>query len=299
MYCDRSVDILTIIKCYKGVFNIKALLVSLGSYLIISGLVLEIVLIVFYGKIGLYHVQSYVLKFVKANPPKKNSVLNSNENYVNKPSQNSIVPLKSSVSPIILPSSSGFSNLPKFSLTESPLVSLIGEKNKTKLINNFAEKEGKIIEKIGEKLASAVTLVSDINDLDNESNYENNAVIYSKNKRISERTNYGYNKGNNDNSSFIVSSSRRRLDVNSSRKNTLTFVDKLKPLSLIPVKHLRKSNIKKNSKNILKRANPIHEFTDEELNSMELRDALLFDLRSFCDYYCFVIKKKQDILGNL
>ena len=80
---------------------------------------------------------------------------------------------------------------------------------------------------------------------------------------------------------------------NNSSKNKIKLIPAYKTRNLRKIKKI-KSKIQKEKKE--KEEEEEEEIDDDELNSMELYDALLFDKRSFCEFYWQQIQEKQNII---
>ena len=81
---------------------------------------------------------------------------------------------------------------------------------------------------------------------------------------------------------------------NNSSKNKIKIIPAYKTRNLRKIKK-KKSKIQKEEKEE-KEKEEEEEIDDDELNSMELYDALLFDKRSFCEFYWQQIQEKQNII---
>ena len=130
-------------------------------------------------------------------------------------------------------------------------------------------------------------LIDEINKIINALNKKENQLTQNENNNIKRTINKRYQKSNIKNESIMrkLKNQKKIIISNKNKKRT----------NYMKYKKKNNDNFNKNNKRKLKFQN-ILKYIDSELNSLPYKDALRKDKRSYTQYYCSLLKKKQPIL---
>ena len=124
-------------------------------------------------------------------------------------------------------------------------------------------------------------------------NHKNNPIKKKKNKNRS-------SKITNESSSFsnklIKSNINRQTNLKSPKKNILLLKQKNDKILKIDKKKKIIKKLTHNLKNLNNNLNEKKIYTDLEINDFDYKTAVLFDKRTYCQYYSSLIRRKQIIL---
>ena len=266
-----------VMKCYKGVFDIKNVSTNIGGWVITVLCIPQVVFVVLYIKNGLMGIRIYLLQFMGMNPPRKrmqanilttlpNKINNDgsggvNENdkkdenvqkqkislmVINRNPDNEIFNESSTINEdtnsINCISKDGLHQRSSLSITPlekiKPQKELIYDYNNTTTINNTNCDSTK-------KLKT------------NTKTYKEDDEVYNNTQQTHNNTKDNDNNNNNVKYNFDVFQQRRTLALETHK----------------------------------------NEFSDSELNGLDLYDAVIFDKRTFCQIYWNQLRSKEGIIN--
>ena len=231
-YSTRSTGVLEPLDCFTKNFDNLQIFKNMGSYIVVSITVIEIVSIGFYLHNGITLINSYVVDLVKRNPPKKVTIMNNND--INNEN-----------------------DLDKSSNKNTELNSLATKKRKRKKKSN--------------------------NNYISDQNIKINNYHGADNVLIGRTNNLNYKKIDKEKDYQVNLKYKSNDNTNINKINTENKNDNM-PIINSSIEPKKDSSFD----------SYVHTFTDYELNSMELYDAIIKDKRSFCYFFMLQMKLKQE-----
>ena len=255
------------LKCFKYNFERGKLVENGGSYMIIVCFVFEIISVIVYCVFGIDSIKIYIIDFVKRNPPPRKSQ-NSNSTGSNKDKNSE--------------NNSNSNDIKSISINRNTSINFMEDNNQNKksnkqiINNNFIEEKSKTIKsyKKSKKWEKPDLLVGRSNNLGIPNIQNKNVKIY---ERLTKKEEIEEIEENKNIQEEIQNNNKQPT------KRSLLFSSKI---------ILKNESTDKDNKAFKKHK---HVFTDYELNSMELYDALIKDKRDFCYFYKLQIKAKQEL----
>ena len=277
-----------VLECYNEVFQFKFWKKNIGNFTILTLLFINTIFLIVYIINGLYDTRCYLYQFMKLNPPKK--VLQTDGNYlINKKKIGDNYKIE------YFPSTMG-------NQEHEELISQNYIQNKLKTEINNENNQNHF-------------LYSN-NEINNENNIEDSLHRENDNQLNLNKTNY---KEPNIQSSKINDQSKKLIVMAFSHN----YFDDEEPIydtkqhdnilnldlksyekdssdSLNSKKRMSEKKSSKTSSIISKKEKlkPIRNFDEEELDKMEFHNAIKYDKRKFCEYYCKLLKQKQNIINT-
>ena len=262
-----------VIKCYKNVFDFGHFIKNAGSYIMLTCIISQIPFLILYIINGLTSIRVNLFQFFLDNPPIRNA--NKNQNY----DSNSQNELKQNINN----NNNEINNNDTYDNNNNTYTNNINSNNNNddNDDNNNENNDNygtpnTLIKKDPKKL---MVMVINNNYFDDE---EPNSLDYSK-------SNYS------SISNSIKSNTRLKkntIDIYSETHDKSPEIKKKK----INKKNYEKIDINKEKIIISNTESSFSEEEDDNLNTMELYDALIYDKRTFCEFYLEQLKEKQDIL---
>ena len=255
------------LKCFKYNFERGNIIENGGSYMIIVCFVFEIISMIVYCVFGIDSIKIYIIDFVKRNPPPRKSQ-NSNSTGSNKDKNSD--------------NNSNSNDIKSISINRNTSINFMEDNNQNKksnkqiINNNFIEEKSKTIKsyKKSKKWEKPDLLVGRSNNLGISNIQNKNVKIYERLTKKEEIEEIEENK----NIQEEIQNNNKQLT-----KRSVLFSSKIV---------LKNESTDKDNKAFKKHK---HVFTDYELNSMELYDALIKDKRDFCFFYKLQMKAKQEL----
>ena len=261
-----------VIKCYQKVFQAEFFIVNTGGWIILGLTIIQVGFMVIYITKGLKGVRDFVGEYVRINAPPKRKKVND---FILKPHDN----------------------------YKSRLSNVNGDNNINN-DNNILNNRGKYYDEDSGTKQSEKLFIKDSNSNTVFSSSEIVAQKKQPKKLMLMVLNHNYQNENNFESNSETNSesqSSKYLNPEPSSKRKLPFNHR-KHKKQIPVnplkKNIRKVILKKKSKNKNKSQQEENEFSDGELNEMEHYDALVYDKRTFCNFYWNQLKEKQHFINT-
>ena len=245
-----------VMKCYKLVFSIEGQLDNKGSYIMSSILIIFIFLFLWYCIKGNTIIDKYILDVLTRNGLFKYEKIKKNNN-INK--RENINTRKRLIKKTLSP----------IKQTNNNKQIQINNNNINIFINRNKLKK---------------------NDIGNNNNNKRHNKYPPKRKRVySCNSSKLINEHSLSKSNFQSQTNYKLLN----NKKLLKAKVKLQPIK----KHLINKDFKEESKILNKKSNNKRVFyNDEEMNEFDYEKAIMLDKRTFCQYYCSLIKKKHLIL---
>ena len=278
------------IKCYKNVFDFNHFIKNIGSYVMLFSFFSQLPFLILYIKNGIIDVKINLLDYIKMNPPKKNNnpniTIDTNRNLMESESERGkktvsmrrTIPKLKDDNVIIFSNrySDNFEN--NISMDNNIDTNNYNDLDTNKDESKYIDSPDKfIINNTNKKLVDLV-----LND-----NIEEESINVTNSNKNYESISFSDSLKKDNSNSINLNSS------NNSSKNKIKLIPAYKTRNLRKIKKI-KSKIQKEKKE--KEEEEEEEIDDDELNSMELYDALLFDKRSFCEFYWQQIQEKQNII---
>ena len=259
-----------VMKCYKGVFNIKNISTNIGGWVIIVLCVPQVVFVVMYIKNGLMGIRIYLLQFMGMNPPRKRlqaniltTLPNKNGNVVNENDKKDENVQKQKISLMVINR-----NPDNEIFNESSTIN--EDTNSINCISKdgLHQRSSLSITPL-EKIKPQKELIYDYNNTNTITNTNcdstkklgTNIKTYKEDDEVYNNTQtYNNTKGDTDNNvkyNFDVFQQRRTLALETHK----------------------------------------NEFSDSELNGLDMYDAVIFDKRTFCQIYWNQLKNKEGIIN--
>ena len=269
-----------VIDCYKDVFDSKHFIINIGSWIMISFILMQIAFMVVYIIKGLKDVRNFVNEYAKVEvPPKRTS--NASNNNINETTNGDC---NSSVRRIAISQSNN--SMHKF--TE-------GGENEMNQQHTLHSQNKQIV--YNNNNTHNVDYENIPNVFMDKQQQPQKLVLMVMNHRNMEDTSFSSNAFNQMNNSYIFNPKLKLPQRNvPSHKKT------------VPIQHIHKNIRKvKLKKNLQQRTNTVNsntppskeeEFSDGELNEMEHYDAMIYDKRSFCQIYWNQLKQKQSFINT-
>ena len=264
-YCVMSEDfyktniyIFEHFKCFKYNFEKGNIFENMGNYMMIVFIIIEIISVVIYLVYAIDSIKIYIIDFIKGNPPKKDKISRESEDELNNENDNNVE----------IKTISNSNN----KYTSSNINEENSSKNKkykkknSKMSNNYIANNQKI-----KRWEEPELLIGRSNNLGNSEFKNKDVKIY---ERITKKETI-IETNNNKNINNEIK------EGNEIKNSSVLFKSTIKLKNPADIKN---TNFKKHS----------HVFTDKELNSMELYDALIKDKRDFCYFYKLQMKEKQE-----
>ena len=264
-YCVMSEDfyktniyIFEHFKCFKYNFEKGNIFENMGNYMMIVFIIIEIISVVIYLIYAIDSIKIYIIDFIKGNPPKKDKISRESEDELNNENDNNVE----------IKTISNSNN----KYTSSNLKEENSSKNKkykkknSKMSNNYIANNQKI-----KRWEEPELLIGRSNNIGNSEFKNKDVKIY---ERITKKETI-IETNNNKNINNEIK------EGNEIKNSSVLFKSTIKLKNPADIKN---TNFKKHS----------HVFTDKELNSMELYDALIKDKRDFCYFYKLQMKEKQE-----
>ena len=255
-FYNTDINVFEHLKCFKYNFEDGKIFKNMGSYMIVLFFLLEIISMIVYGVMGIDSIKMYIIDFVKGNPPKNNNITtDSQEEKENE------IDIDIGINDEENSKPNSRNNLIRRSNTN--------KRNKKQLFtNNFISVDNRD-SKIKNKNRESKNIDLLIGRSNNLGNSTNKIIIYQK-----------YQNNEND-----------EIDDENEIKNIKASIKKSR---LISSKMILQNSTKKEKPKDITFEKHQHIFTDYELNSMELYDAVIKDKRSFCYFYKLQMKSKQE-----
>ena len=264
-----------VLQCYKGVFNINNILTNIGGWVIIGFGLIELPFLIFYIKNGLMGIRIYLLQFMGMNPPRKKNV---KPNILNRKSSQEEAIVEGDIK-------QGDGNSKK-----QKVMLMVVNKNLDNEIFNTNSNASSIFNKESKdelnepssdiKLNKNMKMIMNVNvnkEKKKKYEYDNIDDILSNDKKFQEdiiiNEKQPISNDNNDNNS-------KHNDINNNNNDIKYDFD---------VFH-------KNRTHAIEEQN--NEFSDSELNNLDLFDAIIFDKRTFLQMYWNQLKDKEGIINT-
>ena len=252
-----------VIKCYKNVFDSSHFIKNSGSYFMLTCIISQIPFLILYIIHGLSSIRVNLFQFFLDNPPIRKT--NNNSNFDSN-SQNELENINNNNNDI----NNNTNNINTYTNNTN--------NNNTNNTNNNVNygSPNSLIQKDPKKL---MVMVINNNYFDDE---EPNSLEYGKGNYSSVsnsiKSNTPLKKHEIDNYSETYEKSPVKKKKKTNKRND------------------PKININKEKIMISNSESSFSEDEDDDLNTMELYDALIYDKRTFCEFYLEQLKEKQDIL---
>ena len=274
------------IKCYKNVFDADHFKNNLGSYTTIIIFFTQLPFFLLYIKNGLFSVKVNLLDYIKMNPPLKGNnnidnndtnrnLIDSQSERVNKNIKKNHPKLKDDN--VIITSEFNRRKFESESCDENNSI----DNNDNNINNNSLNDELNYMES-PEQLVKPQNKLFEIalNDNITEESIESNSI----------------SKSNEHNNTISSNNSSKKKD------NSLNFSSESENKKNIKYKYksinIRKIKKKNDNSENKSKEDEEEEIDDDELNSMELYDALILDKRKFCQFYWQQLQEKQNIINT-
>ena len=305
-----------VIVCYQKVFDFSYWINNIGGWMIMAMIIIQLVFMFIYIHMGLMPIKIYLLQFLKVNPPINNendngseqSNLSSIESIRNNNNINRIIQDKSSESISNEQRNNSISNNEENKSIESNSNNTYLEnKNENQSISirnhslNFQDErsmnldvespDGLVQKKPPKKLLLMVLNHNYLNDNDKFNSFsENNS---SKQLNYSNYINTTKKLEEISKQPAIIVTQEVEKKVKKQKKKKKLNIDNLH-------KNVRKLHPKEKPKTIEGETiqEPEEDFSDGELNEMEMYDAIIYDKRPFCTFYWQQLQEKQDIINT-
>ena len=253
-----------VLQCYKGVFNINNILTNIGGWVIIGFGLIELPFLVFYIKNGLMGIRIYLLQFMGMNPPRKKNV---KPNILNRKNSQEEEIVERDVK------GDGDSKKQKVML-------MVVNKNLDNEIFNTNSNASSIFNKESKdelnepssdiKLNKNMKMIMNVNvngnkDKKKKYDYDNIDDILSNDKKFQED---------------IIINEKQPIPNNNDDNDVKYDFD---------VFHKHRTHAIEEQNN---------EFSDSELNNLDLFDAIIFDKRTFLQMYWNQLKDKEGIINT-
>ena len=316
-----------VLQCYQKVFTFSYFLKNEGGWIILVFMIIQLGFTIAYIKIGLMPIRIYLLQFMKVNPPLKEVtefVIDTVSNRSNHSSNENIKDYSHSIG-----NNHSIVNHSRIASDKKFNEDLIENESNNDDANS--EISSKRVGYFSGKPSSKQLPIQDDNSINIEAESPDMLVQKKPPKKLMLMVlnhNYINENDNNINPSFAENNSSKKLNLSSeidnSKKVETTPVNtiakqelenqkkKKKKKKQIPVKKLHKNvrrlhpteNDKLNKKmnlNIEGEQGETEEelyFSDDELNEMDMFDAIAYDKRPFCTFYWQQLQEKQPIINT-
>ncbi len=300
-----------VLECYHEVFQFKFWIKNYGNFTILTLLFINTIFLIVYIIKGLFDTKSYLFQFMKYNPPKK--VLQTDGNYLinkNKKDNNN--------KKEYFPPTMGNNEHEELISTYNSKIKLKTEINNENNSNNFLDNDNDIDNDNYNDIDNDNNNDNDINN-ENEKNIKDSINRENDNQLIFNKTNY--NKSNlktsniNEQSKKLIvmafshnyfddeepiydkkqQNEALNLNLKSYEKDSSDYLHSKKRNR---GKQSNKSSINTSIESKKEKLKPIRNFDDDQLDKMDFHYAIKYDKRKFCDYYCKLIKQKQNIINT-
>ena len=261
-----------VIKCYKNVFDSKHFIVNAGSYIMLICIISQIPFLIIYIINGLTSIRVNLFQFFLNNPPIRNT--NNNQN-IDSNLQNEIENINNNNQNNNNNNNSTYSNKTYTNNNNTNTNNNNNNNNNNENNDDNNNNYGTPTPFIKKDPKKLMVMVINNNYFDDE---EPNSLEYSRNNYSSM-------------SNSIKSNTRLKKNKSDSKIYKSPSIKKKK----LKKKNFEKINLNK-EKIIISTESSFSEEEDNDLNTMELYDALKYDKRSFCEFYWEQLKEKQDII---
>ena len=301
-----------VLYCYRQVFNFTNIKTNVGGWIIFGIGVIEIGVVILYAATGLMGIRIYLLQFMKINPPKneptniltnfkddettpnipKSNLINvknerrniqTNENLISEGEDNAAGRMAKKM----LEEDNVAENMANKILTLGQNEQSINNNNIT-ITTSTKRNEDSPVTLLQQKPKKVLLMLLNHNEKDSDRSFNND--IIEENDTVSNK------------SSVVV---RRKKKKNHSGASTMPFSTNR---SNIPLNEKSKLNINgklsmeqtitNNNANITNEADGDEEYSDSELNNLDLYDAIIYDKRPFCVFYWRQLREKQSIINT-
>ena len=252
-----------VLKCYQLIINFSNIIKNIGEIFMTLLFITFIILVVIYcikGKKTIHNHINSILRFRNMN--KKNNNHNKNEKEKINDKKKTKIKIKDNKDSTI-----------RRKINKS------GPPKKLKIISNTSRNTNKNISKI--KNSSHKHL--------NEQNINNNILLNVQIINPSKKNDK--DKINNYNAIKIKKKEKPKY-INTSKKELYKFSNNKKIITNFQKEKIIEKNIKSNQSG----DNNYKNLNDQEMNSLNYEKAIMYDKRTYCQYYWSLLKKKQLIL---
>jgi hypothetical protein len=262
-----------VMKCYKGVFDIKNISTNIGGWVIIVLCVPQIVFVVMYIKNGLMGIRIYLLQFMGMNPPRKRLQANILTTLPNKNGNDGNVVNE---------------NDKKEENVKKQKISLM-------VINRNPDNE------IFNESSTINEDTNSINCISKDGLHQRSSLSITPLEKIKPQKEliYDYNNTNTITNTNCDSTKKLGTNIKTYKEddevynNTQTYNN---------TKGETDNNVKYNfdvfqQRRTLALETHKNEFSDSELNGLDMYDAVIFDKRTFCQIYWNQLKNKEGIIN--
>ena len=252
-----------VLKCYQLIINFSNIIKNIGEIFMTLLFITFIILVVIYcikGKKTIHNHINSILRFRNMN--KKNNNHNKNEKEKINDKKKTKIKIKDNKDSTI-----------RRKINKS------GPPKKLKIISNTSRNTNKNISKI--KNSSHKHL--------NEQNINNNILLNVQIINPSKKNDK--DKINNYNANKIKKKEKPKY-INTSKKELYKFSNNKKIITNFQKEKIIEKNIKSNQSG----DNNYKNLNDQEMNSLNYEKAIMYDKRTYCQYYWSLLKKKQLIL---
>ena len=300
-----------VLECFHEVFQYKFWIKNYGNFTMLILLFTNTIFLIIYIIKGLFDSKRYLYQYMKYNPPKK--ILQTDGNYlINKNKKDDNYKKE------YFPPTMG-NNEHEQLISENH----INRKNilKTEVNNENIKKNFIYSNNDDENDDENENENDNENYNDNDNNYDNENIIKGENDNQLNLYKTQYKKSNLKQSNIdekskkliVMAFSHNYFDdeepiYDTKPKNEMLNLnlksyekdssDSLNSKKRNKGKKSNKSSMNSTIESKIQKIKPIRNFSDEELDRMDFHNSIKYDKRKFCDYYCKLIKQKQNIINT-
>ena len=313
MINDANFEVLT---CGKQVFNISNIATNICGWIIFGIGCIEIFVTILYAKNGLLSIRIYLLQYMNVNPPKRNTGADSVDNDDNNTNQ---LEFSDEIKEVNEEDSNNVSNENNDKSGDERNESEEDEKDNTYLSNEdpsnkIHNKNQSLIKeqetsqqkeespacfmKKNDKKPKKLMLLVVNHNAQNDGTESDEEYSVSNRNQINNRPSNQSTMVYSSNNPITYHTAKTHLHSNRSYNDFLPINEKKSEFKLNENKSLQESTSKNIKTEITDDDDDEGEYSDSDLNNLDLYDAIIYDKRPFCKFYWSQLQEKQSIINT-